>query len=111
MRFPPAYVHISDALTSCRRSDYERTEITVFLLGNSAGGEQAIAPYQHGGENGKHDSIQGERRPAMGLRQSKRIRQSRGRQESARLTVSKSTTVRDMKTMVRGSLLHVPSAS
>ena len=66
--------------------------------------------YQHGGENGKCECIQGARRPAAGLKQSKHICQSRGRQENARI-VSKSTTVRDMKTMVHGFLLHVPSAS
>lgn len=94
---------LSDSMT-CRRSDYERTDITVRLVGNSADGDQAIASHQHGGENGKHESIAGGLRPT-GLRQSKRIRQNKGG-ASTRLTVSKSTTVRDMKTMVGRFLFH-----
>ncbi|KAI6138857.1 hypothetical protein EDD17DRAFT_1782678 [Pisolithus thermaeus] len=46
-------------------------------------------------------------RSSMGLRQSKRIRQGRARRENARLTVSKSTTVKDMKIMIQ-DVLKIP---
>ncbi|KAL4067914.1 hypothetical protein J3A83DRAFT_4097639 [Scleroderma citrinum] len=93
--FDTKFVHPIPVCHDCRmrrRSNYERTEITVRLLN---------------AENGDHESMQG-LRPSTGLRQSKRIRQGRGRRESARLTVSKSTTVKDIKTMLQ-DILKVPT--
>ncbi|KAG6332044.1 hypothetical protein ID866_7047 [Astraeus odoratus] len=84
-----------------KRSNYELTDITVRLVSSSADGEQEAVPQKRGREGSKHEAMQVGPRPSTGLRQSKRIRQGRGRRENVRLTVSKTTTVKDMKVMLQ----------
>lgn len=109
--FDTKFVHPIPVCHDCRirrRSDYELTDITVRLVTGSANGDQsAVVSHQPGGENPRYEMGRTIYR-YTGMRQSKRIRQGRGRREIAKLTVSKSTTVKDMKITVEG-ILKIPT--
>ncbi|KAI6132145.1 hypothetical protein EDD16DRAFT_1891250 [Pisolithus croceorrhizus] len=102
------FVHPIPVCHDCRmsrRSNYELTDITVRLQSGHVHTEQNSA--SRSGESCKLESTSLGLRSSMGLRQSKRIRQGRARRENARLTVSKSTTVKDMKIMIQ-DVLKIP---
>ncbi|KAH7889396.1 hypothetical protein F5I97DRAFT_1801122 [Phlebopus sp. FC_14] len=109
--FDTKFVHQIPVCHGCRlqrRANYDLTDITVRLLGskNPAADDRdgGGAPHQRSGENGKHESAHLGSRPVAGLRQSKRIRQGRDRHENTRVTVSKSTTIKDIKVMLSESM-------
>lgn len=105
------FIHPIPVCHDCRmrrRSSYELTDITVRFLSGRGHTEQNPAPQYRAGESFKSESTSVGLRSSTGLRQSKRIRQGRTRRESARLTVSKSTTVKDMKVMIQ-DVLKIPT--
>lgn len=104
------FVHPIPVCHDCRmrrRSNYELTDITVRLQSGNVHTEQNSTSQYRSGENCKPESTPVGLRSSMGLRQSKRIRQGRARRENARLTVSKSTTIKDMKIMIQ-DVLKIP---
>ncbi|KAF9246150.1 hypothetical protein BU15DRAFT_39647 [Melanogaster broomeanus] len=110
--FDSKFVHEPPVCHDCRlkrRLNYDLADITVRLLSakSAVGGDTDVAvgaPQQRGGENVKQESVSLGSRTTAGTRQSKRIRQGRDRQESTKLTVSKSMTVKDIKIELQAAL-------
>jgi ubiquitin carboxyl-terminal hydrolase 48 len=87
-----------------RRSNYEFADITVRLLSGKNAHKDMMTQ-----ENTTHKSEESAHPPqtygshrTFGTRQSKRIRESKDTVEKKCITVSKSTTVKDIKVMVSG---------
>lgn len=82
-----------------RRRDYNLTDITVrFLSSKPVTSGDHDEGLQRGSQHAKPEPGP---RTTGGTRQSKRIRQGRGRREDTRLRISKTTTVKDIKVQVR----------
>lgn len=93
-----------------RRSNYEFADITVRLLsGKNANKDimtQENRPHRSEESAHPHQATYSSHR-TFGTRQSKRIRESKDTVEKRRITVSKSTTVKDIKVMVSALSLAV----
>jgi len=99
------FVHDTPVCHDCRlrrRRDYHLTDITVRLLSSKpvTGGGELEEGLQRGSQHTKQESGP---RTTGGTRQSKRIRQGRDRRENMRLSISKSTTVKDIKIQLHES--------
>ncbi|KAF8557305.1 cysteine proteinase [Imleria badia] len=100
------FVHDTPVCHDCRlkrRRDYNLTDITVrFLSSKPVTGGEHDEGLQRGSQHAKQESGP---RTTGGTRQSKRIRQGRGEtRENTRLSISKSTTVKDIKVQLHESL-------
>lgn len=91
-----------------RRSNYDVAEITVRLLNGKNASKDAVTQENKSHkseENGQHPQMAYGSNRTFGTRQSKRIRESKDGVEKKRITVSKSTTVKDIKVMVSACLV------
>lgn len=94
--------------TPCRRSNYDVAEITVRLLSGKNTSKDVVTQENKSHkseENGQHPQMTYGSNRTFGTRQSKRIRESKDGVEKKRITVSKSTTVKDIKVMVSACLV------
>lgn len=92
---------------SKRRSNYDVAEITVRLLNGKNASKDAVTQENKSHkseENGQHPQMAYGSNRTFGTRQSKRIRESKDGVEKKRITVSKSTTVKDIKVMLYEAL-------
>ncbi|KAG2041623.1 cysteine proteinase [Suillus americanus] len=92
---------------SKRRSNYDVAEITVRLLSGKNTSKDVVTQENKSHkseENGQHPQMAYGSNRTFGTRQSKRIRESKDGVEKKRITVSKSTTVKDIKVMLYEAL-------
>ncbi|KAG1891149.1 hypothetical protein F4604DRAFT_1876310 [Suillus subluteus] len=92
---------------SKRRSNYDVAEITVRLLSGKNASKDVVTQENKSHkseENGQHPQMAYGSNRTFGTRQSKRIRESKDGVEKKRITVSKSTTVKDIKVMLYEAL-------
>lgn len=92
---------------SKRRSNYDVAEITVRLLSGKNTSKDVVTQENKSHkseENGQHPQMTYGSNRTFGTRQSKRIRESKDGVEKKRITVSKSTTVKDIKVMLYEAL-------
>lgn len=91
---------------SKRRSNYDVAEITVRLLSGKNTSKDIVTQEKghKSEENGQHPQMAYGSNRTFGTRQSKRIRESKDGVEKKRVTVSKSTTVKDIKVMLYEAL-------
>ncbi|KAG2750640.1 cysteine proteinase [Suillus brevipes Sb2] len=85
---------------SKRRSNYDVAEITVRLLSGKNASKDVVTQENKNhksDENGQHPHMAYGSHRTFGTRQSKRIRESKDGVEKKQITVSKSTTVKDIK--------------
>jgi ubiquitin carboxyl-terminal hydrolase 48 len=93
--------------TPRRRSNYDVAEITVRLLSGKNASKDVVTQENKNhksDENGQHPHMAYGSHRTFGTRQSKRIRESKDGVEKKQITVSKSTTVKDIKVMVSNCL-------
>lgn len=92
---------------SKRRSNYDVAEITVRLLSGKNASKDVVTQENKNhksDENGQHPHMVYGSHRTFGTRQSKRIRESKDGVEKKQITVSKSTTVKDIKVMLYEAL-------